>query len=264
MTPSAGTTSVTRQTRPRFAVPESANQAGGAPVPAYATAHAAFTHRLLVVSHHFPPDPAAGGLRWHKLAFQAAVRGWGLDVIALHASELSVHDAERLEDLPGGVRVYGVPLSPARLGRVLEALWRRAGEWTGALPVRRLRYFVRVCQRWHDQVRGNRWSENAAELVRRIAEPGVHRAVISCGPASFVHVVARRVAREAGLPYVMELEDPRRFMAQARALFRAIERLTGAPPPPPPPAATRSRQRLTVSRAEARAVLADHARPLTS
>lgn len=259
MTPTTGTTSLTRQTQPRLAAPESATYTRGAPVPAYATAQAAFTHRLLVVSHHFPPDPAAGGLRWHKLAFHAAVRGWGLDVIALHASELSLHDAERLEDLPGGVRVYGVRLSQAPLGRVLEALWRRAGEWMGALPVRSLRYVVRACDTWHDQVRSNRWSENATELVRRIVEPGVHRAVISCGPARFVHAVARRVARDTGLPYVMDVQDPRHLLiAQARALFHAIERLTGAPPP----ARTRTRQRLTLSRAEARAVLADPARPV--
>src|SRR2546422_7800891 len=60
------------------------------PVPVYATAERPGQHRLLLISYHFPPDPAVGALRWQKLARYAAERGWGLDVMRSeeHTSEL--------------------------------------------------------------------------------------------------------------------------------------------------------------------------------
>ena len=76
--------------------------------------------RLLLVSYHFPPDTAVGGLRWQRLSRYIAERGWGLDVIARDLRTMKVRDDRRLDSLPPTVRVYagseGDPVS-ARLER---------------------------------------------------------------------------------------------------------------------------------------------------
>ena len=61
--------------------------------------------RLLLISQHFPPGQAAGALRWQKLAWLAAERGWTLDVITLDPDGLSRRDMPSLENLPPGTRV---------------------------------------------------------------------------------------------------------------------------------------------------------------
>src|SRR4029453_11583328 len=63
--------------------------------------------RLFLFSYHFPPDTAAGALRWQKLANHAAKRGWGLDVLTRDPAELERADPSRLRELPPGVRVFG-------------------------------------------------------------------------------------------------------------------------------------------------------------
>src|SRR5262245_50961755 len=62
--------------------------------------------RLLLISYHFPPDTAVGGLRWQRLSRYVAERGWGLDVIARDLRTMKVRDDRRLDSLPPSVRIY--------------------------------------------------------------------------------------------------------------------------------------------------------------
>src|SRR5207247_4856908 len=103
------------------------------PSPAYATAASDGRPRLLLISYHFPPDAAVGALRWQKLARYAAERGWGLDVITLDPACLARTDPTRTEDLPAGVRIYGIPARPVWVERAVEVVWHVLD------PARRLR-----------------------------------------------------------------------------------------------------------------------------
>lgn len=80
--------------------------------------------RLLLISYHFPPSQATGALRWQKFARFAAEEGWALDVVTLAPTSLAEPEPERLEELPPGVRVYGVPAPPVILvERIVDAVW---------------------------------------------------------------------------------------------------------------------------------------------
>jgi len=203
------------------------------PRPIHATAPAATRARLFLVSYHFPPDPAVGALRWQKLARYAAERGWGLDVITLHPAELEASDPARLADLPAGVRIYGIPRPRLRVEQIGVLAWyvydatRRLGRWLargGSGPVEpvpesrarseiwwrpfRFRTVTRAYYAWLDHAVAGRWAENGARLALKLYEPGVHRAVISCGPPHMAHEGARKLARATALPFIMDLRDP--------------------------------------------------------
>jgi len=189
---------------------------------AYATAPVPAAPRLLLVTYHFPPDPAIGALRWQKFVRYAAERGWGVDVIMRDASELAVIDPERIADLPAGVRAFGVPVRTSWLDRLENPVARatrglraktgppratsrsRAGiGWP-----RGLRDITRAYFALAGHARGRRWAGDATRLATTVLQHGVHRAVISSGPPHFAHDAARRIAREARLPFVMDLRDP--------------------------------------------------------
>lgn len=198
--------------------------------PVHATRDVPGRDRLLLVTYHFPPDPAVGALRWQKLARHAAERGWGLDVIALHPRALRAAEPERLADLPPGVRVYGVSETPLAVERAVDAVWgalrpRRPAAAAAAPEPRPLarrlslspaellrpprpRDLARAYFAWLEYARGRRWAAEAAQVARALVVPGVHRAVISCGPPHFAHDAARDVAQQAGLPFVMDMRDP--------------------------------------------------------
>jgi glycosyltransferase involved in cell wall biosynthesis len=196
--------------------------------------------RLLLLSYHFPPSQSVGALRWEKLAQYAAERGWGMDVITLDPSSQRAPDASRMDGLPRGVRVYGIPAAELGTDRLENAVWEwwrgrrspsRAAEAdapaTHPRPSRRVASFARHDVHWIprrsrdvlrayyavlDYRRSDRWARQATELSLRLIEPHVHRAVITSGPPHMVHAGGCRLASATGLPLVMDLRDPWSFV----------------------------------------------------
>jgi len=187
--------------------------------------------RLLLLSYHFPPENSVGSRRWQKLARFAHERGWGLDVIAVDAAGMPAPDWEGFAELPDSVRVYGVP-EPKDWSRHLDPVLVRASGWLRSLQARvfrrnrptasaspgeekgagsgrsnRSRRWRRTYHSWRYLRTHRLWATAAAEVGRRVLEPGVHRAVITCGPPHMVHDAGRQLAAHAGLPLVMDLRD---------------------------------------------------------
>jgi teichuronic acid exporter len=179
-------------------------------------------HRLLLISYHFPPAESVGALRWQKLTRLAAERGWECDVITAHPDELGSRDWSRLAELPPGTRIFGVKRRPLLVQRVetwLSKLLRRAGRRGSASRPAIHRNELRWRPRsWRDVVRAwtalveaaadRRWASAAADASMQAYQPGVHRAVISCGPPHSAHSAGREVSQLTDLPHIMDLRDP--------------------------------------------------------
>ncbi len=209
------------------------------PMPFWGLAHAlGGTRRLLLISYHFPPSREVGGLRWQKLAAHAAAHGWGLDVITRDPVYLTGPDPARLEDLPAGTRVYGVPERPTFLQRsergalalrnllrsnnarpLLEitgnpaaaanvkypmSLGQSEVRWLPPSPRKLLRAY-NVCSNF---VMMQGWTRTAVAIARSIIVPGQHQAIITCGPPHLPHEGGRLLAQETGLRHIVDLRDP--------------------------------------------------------
>lgn len=194
--------------------------------------------RLLLLSDQFPPAQSAGALRWQKLSRFAFDRGWELDVITRDPQLLAARDDSRLRELPPGTRVYGFSphdLALDRFEQWLNAAHRgvraeRAPDLATGQPQRSAqrssggqslspehirwepasrRFWMRSYWAWLDHRRQLAWSRDAEAVGRQVLDRARHRAVISCGPWHLCnHEAARRLARRARLPYVMDLRDP--------------------------------------------------------
>lgn len=197
--------------------------------------------RLLLISYHFPPGEGTGALRWQKMSHHAAERGWGLDVVTLHPSELAISDPGRLEDLPPGTRIFGVAErrlaveraegAAHRLYRALRPRRRRGASATpppGAAAaehrssadsvapeeirwdLRHPRGWKRAYYAWLRYQRDGSWAARAAragcELAR--ANPARYDAILTSGPPHMAHDAGRRIAARTGLPLIVDLRDP--------------------------------------------------------
>lgn len=186
--------------------------------------------RILLVSYHFPPGQSVGGLRWQQFSRFVRDRGWGLDVITLDPADVDDPDLSRLERLPEGTRVWGAREQALAVERLEVAVWRlyrrirriwiggggeeRAGssgrsvrtEELGWLP-RSPRDLYRAYNAWRDHAHGRAWARQAAEVALAVHEPGLHRAVVTCGPPHMEHLAGRTVSRRTGLPWVMDMRD---------------------------------------------------------
>jgi O-antigen/teichoic acid export membrane protein/glycosyltransferase involved in cell wall biosynthesis len=183
--------------------------------------------RLVLISWHFPPDPAVGALRWQKLATLAAERGWGVDVVMRDTTGMAGLDPSRVDELPASIRLHEVRLRPSPLAgvtRLLAALVRKGravpvvsgakAPAQGSVrsadlgPIRSLRDVARAWHAWDEHARGARWAHDAAEAAAKLVQRGVHRMIISSGPPHWAHVAARSAAKRTGLPYAVDLRDP--------------------------------------------------------
>jgi hypothetical protein len=48
-------------------------------------------------------------------------------------------------------------------------------------------------------------------LARKVITPGVHAAIVTSGPPHMLHEAGRRLSRDTGLPFVMDMRDPWRL-----------------------------------------------------
>lgn len=204
------------------------------PEPFFCAPGPAPDRRLLLISPHFPPSEAAGALRWQKLARHAAERDWGLDVVTLAPSSLRGCDPARLDELPPGTRVFGVLprrhwadraagllAGVVRFGRGrLEAsrgvpagppapvAKASVGRAEATLRVRSPTDLRRAFHAWVEYATDGRWARDASRVALALLDPGVHRAVVTCGPPHMAHWAGARAQRTTGLPFVMDLRDP--------------------------------------------------------
>jgi glycosyltransferase involved in cell wall biosynthesis len=212
---------------------------GGLPAPYFATAapDSSRRPRILLLSYHFPPSPAAGALRWQKFAGLVAERGWGLDVIALDPTQLKRAEQDRYNDLPPGTRLFGVREDKLLLERLEHVAWRvlvqlrsvgrrrngapaqtRAGAPSPVAPTLTIDQLTwrlwhpdgwrRAYYAWIRFAQARAWARRAAAVACAVRQPGIHQVIISCGPPHLIHEAGRLVSEATGLPLVVDMRDP--------------------------------------------------------
>jgi hypothetical protein len=178
--------------------------------------------RLLLVSYHFPPDPAVGGLRWQQLTKYFVERGWTVDVIARDLAKVAARDEARMRGLPPEVRVVSAPESDPWLRRSEQAALafvrrfrRRSGTTSSNGPRTgggsghgRRKPLVYAHAALVEIAREKAWSDAAANLGTAMSKQASYDIVVSSGPPHMAHDAARLIATAAGVPLVIDLRDP--------------------------------------------------------
>lgn len=184
--------------------------------------------RLLLVSHHFPPMGGAGVQR--ALKFVRYLGDFGVQPVVLAGDDAGyLQDPSLLAELPAGLRVLRVPHRTA-LARLL-ALRPVAGAAglaaAGApaappappaspVPAAPLRPGLSAATRdavlgawatlqWPDERGG--WARHAYAAARRLLDEEGIELVMSTAPPVAAHALARRLACDAGLPWVADWRD---------------------------------------------------------
>lgn len=175
---------------------------------------------VLVVTYHFPPGRAVGGLRWAGLGKHLAGLGWCVHVLT------SGSDEEEGEEAGDGVVVHRVP----RRDTLNDSYKRWAGKRREVAPrsprldqtttsaraaaradirpslVRRLRTEISAWLAFPDEARG--WVFSAARRTRRLCREMGADVLVSSGPPHSAHIAAAVAAMGLGIPHLLDLRDP--------------------------------------------------------
>jgi hypothetical protein len=188
--------------------------AGDAEVAAPGGPSANAERRLLVVSYHFPPDPAVGGLRWSGLTKYLSSYGWRSWVVTAAPAQTRPS---------AGVSVSSCPRRPTLNDayrwlrkRVLRHRQQSQSASTSPAktsdePTRRswlatLRLEASVLLSLPDGARG--WVLRAAWTSRRLIARVRPSVVISSGPPHSAHIAAWLATRFTATPWYVDLRDP--------------------------------------------------------
>lgn len=182
----------------------------------------------LLFSYHFPPGTAAGAQRWDVFTRVGVERGWTFDVIT--AADVGAVSA----DAP--IRAHRVPHRPHWINRSVNALMARRAAGrpdagaavdgavapatsSAAIGDQVLRKDEVHFPRTGDDLRRNvragllhlswvPWMQDATTAGRALLRTRRYDAVLSSGPPHLGAEAARRTARAAGVPLIVDFRDP--------------------------------------------------------
>jgi glycosyltransferase involved in cell wall biosynthesis len=167
------------------------------------------SHRLVVLTYHFPPDGAVGGLRWAGIGKHLAPFDWASTVVTaappyqgpettgIHS--ISVRKTRTLADLYRKLsRADARDRSPGGAGT------RPTTAHVG--PLRRLRREAGTLSWFPDECRG--WILRAAIQLRRVISSTDPHVIVSSGPPHGAHVAAWLATRGMNVPWFADLRDP--------------------------------------------------------
>src|SRR6266849_4551814 len=92
--------------------------------------------KILIVSYHFPPDAAVGGMRPAKFAKYLPQFGWEPIILTVKQRYHRLSDPSKLKDLGLGPRVYRTRMlpQPGRLCLALKSCVRNATAGLSSVP----------------------------------------------------------------------------------------------------------------------------------
>ena len=138
---------------------------------------------ILIVAYYFPPENTSGAARPFRFYKYLAQLGYEPHVIT--CSEQTGTANTNVCYVPGLRDVTGADRRTLR--GMTEILLRK--------------YFLSYSE-------NVTWIEPALEQVRRIAPPGGFHAVISTSPPATTHMLAWRVHKHLGIPWIADFRDP--------------------------------------------------------
>lgn len=168
--------------------------------------------RLLVITYHFGPDGAVGGLRWWGITKYLARLGWKVSVLTAARSngadaaiDAQVERCPRLWTCLDGARL----VRRLALGRALSGAPNGSQAAHPSKPPGLLRQLGRegaACLAFPDEGRG--WLLRAAWRARSVIRRFRPHVVVSSGPPHSAHLVAGLATMGSSRRWLIDLRDP--------------------------------------------------------
>ena len=170
--------------------------------------------RALIISYYWPPSGGSGVQRWVKFAKYLPGQGWQPVIYTPENPELTTVDHTLEEEIPAEAEIIKTRIiEPYGLYRKIFGGGRKASEGE-VNPINGQKKSFR--QKVSMFIRGNLFipdprclwiSPSAKYLVKYLKEHPVD-IIISTGPPHSMHLIAEKVARRTGIPWIADFRDP--------------------------------------------------------
>ena len=189
--------------------------------------------RVLIISYYWPPTGGSGVQRWVKFAKYLPSEGWQPVIYTPENPEQLAIDESLAAEIPETVEVVKTRiLEPYEL---YKKLLRKSGHSKEAVEVNPVnaqnKSFLQKVAMW---VRGNLfrpdprclWIRPSVKFLKKYLEEHPVDLIVSTGPPQSMHMIALKLARQTGLPWIADFRDPwtKIFYFKHLSMTRATER----------------------------------------
>lgn len=163
--------------------------------------------RVLVIAYYWPPSGGSGVQRWVKMCKYLPSQGWQPVVYTPSNPALTAYDNTLQSDVPPQVEVIRRPiLEPGQFARKSTS--------AQVTPINSQKKSLK--QRMAMWIRGNcfipdprvLWVRPSVRFLCEYLKGHPVDAIVSTGPPHSMHLIAGRVARKSGTPWVADFRDP--------------------------------------------------------
>ncbi len=172
--------------------------------------------RVLVITYYWPPSGGSGVQRWLKFAKYLPAEGWQPVIYTPENPELLVTDTTLESEISPDIQVLKTKiLEPYRVYKRL--LGRKSGADGGSDEVNPVNARQKtLLQRLAMYVRGNIfvpdprcfWIRPSVKFLKQHLKQNSVDVIVSTGPPHSMHLIAQKVSKATGVPWVADFRDP--------------------------------------------------------
>lgn len=170
--------------------------------------------KFLLITYYWPPAGGAGVQRWAKMSKYIAQFGWQPVVYTPLNGEVPVHDESLIKEIPTDIEVVKTPIwEPYDLYKAFLGRKKKEKLYSGFINEKRKASFS---QKLSVFIRGNFfipdarmfWIRPSIQFLKKYLADHPVDAIVSTGPPHSMHLIAEKIHKLTGIPWIADFRDP--------------------------------------------------------
>jgi len=170
--------------------------------------------KVLIITYYWPPSGGSGVQRWLKMSKYLPEFGWQPVIYTADNAEYPVEDFSLEKDVLTGTVVLKQPIvEPYNLYKRFLGIKKEKRIQAGFLSTDHKPSFKENLARW---IRGNffipdarcLWVKPSVKYLLNYLKENPVEAIISTGPPHSMHLIALKLHKKTGIPWIADFRDP--------------------------------------------------------
>lgn len=170
--------------------------------------------KVLVITYYWPPSGGAGVQRWLKFVKYLRQYGWEPVVFTVEDGEFPERDNSLLKDIPDGIEIIREPIKePYLLYKLFIGRGKKEKIHAGFLTEKKKNSLLQNIAVW---IRGNffipdarmLWIKPSVNKLQKWLAQNQVDALVSTGPPHSCHLIAMKLKKLTGIPWLADFRDP--------------------------------------------------------
>ena len=170
--------------------------------------------KFLLITYYWPPAGGAGVMRWAKMSKYIQDFGWQPVIYTPSNGEVPVHDESLLSEIPPNIEVIKTPIwEPYNLYKSFLGRKKKDRIYSGFINEKKK---VSLSQKISVFIRGNFfipdarmfWIRPSIRYLKKYLKENPVDAIVSTGPPHSMHLIAEKIHKVTGIPWIADFRDP--------------------------------------------------------